>query len=219
MELVQHTAASFELAPISYDFFFKNLDYNLSKGRGISLFEADKNAITSFTDQAALQGCSPLTFRLSSLGDAAPELPGPQNFAVIIQDLPFPDFLDRAALIADKLIFPLWFKRTSMCFFSAHGRGVYDVLSLGGNELHSGYTKVINSLLCEQIFVLLERVNYKFSSPVFLELPEHKTIFTPIEEKMLQALEENGLSYQPQVRLGRYTVDFLVEHKSKLPPP
>jgi DNA helicase-2/ATP-dependent DNA helicase PcrA len=215
MELVQHTAASFELAPISYDFFFKYLDYNLSKGRGISLFEADKNAITSFTDQAALQGCSPLTFRLSSLGDAAPELPDPQNFAVIIQDLPFPDFLDRAALIADKLIFPLWFKRTSMCFFSAHGRGVYDVLSLGGNELHSGYTKVINSLLCEQIFVLLERVNYKFSSPVFLELPEHKTIFTPIEEKMLQALEENGLSYQPQVRLGRYTVDFLVEHKNK----
>ena len=153
--------------------------------------------------------------RLSSLGDAPPELPNPQDFAVIIQDLPFPDFLKRAALIADKLIFPLWFKRTSMCFFSAHGRGAYNDLPLGGNLLHSDYTKVVNSLLCEQIFVLLERVNYQFSSAAFLNLPKHKTIFTPIEEKMLQALEENEFTYQPQVQLGRHRVDFLVEHEHK----
>jgi DNA helicase-2/ATP-dependent DNA helicase PcrA len=215
MEFVQRTSMSFELASISYDFFFKNLDYNLSKGRGFSLFEADENAITSFTDQAALQDCSPLTIRLSSLGDSLPKLPGSQGFAVIIQDLPFPDFLERAAEIADKLIFPLWFKCTSMCFFSTLGRGAYNDLHLGGNELHSDYTKVTNSLLCEQVFVLLERVNYQFSSPNFLDLPEHKTIFTPIEEKMLQALNENKLSYQPQVRIGRYTVDFLVTHENK----
>ncbi len=215
MELVQHTSASFEIAPASYDFFFKNLDYNLSKGRGFSLFNADETAIKSFADQSALQGCSPSTIRLSSLGDTLPELPGPQNFTVIIQDLPFPEFLERAAFIADKLIFPLWFKRTSICFFSISGRGAYDDLSLGGNELHSDYTKVVNSLLCEQVFVLLERVNYQFSSPDFLDLPEHKTIFTPIEEKMMQALNENKLSYQPQVRLGRYTVDFLVAHENK----
>lgn len=215
MELVQHTSTSFELAPISYNFFFKNLDYKLSKGRGFSLFEADESAIRGFADQATLQGCSPLTIRLSSLGDSPAELPGTQKFAVIIQDLPFSDFLERVALIADQLIFPLWFKRTSMCFFSAHGRGAYHDLSLGGNELHSDYAKVINSLLCEQIFALLERVNYQFSSPAFLNLPEHKTVFTPIEEKILQALEENKLSYQLQVRIGRYTVDFLVEHEHK----
>ncbi len=156
-----------------------------------------------------------LRLELSSLGDSLPELPDPQNFAVIIQDLPFPEFLERAALIADKLIFPLWFRRVSICFFSTLGRGAYDDLALGGNELHSDYTKVINSLLCEQVFMLLEQVNYQFSSPAFLDFPEHKTIYTPIEEKMLQALEEDELSYQPQVRLGRYTVDFLVVHENK----
>ena len=86
---------------------------------------------------------------------------------------------------------------------------------MGENELYNGYTNVINSLLCKQIFVLLERVNYQFSSPVFLDLPEHKTIYTPIEKKILQTLEENRLSYQPQVRLGSYRLDFLVEHENK----
>jgi hypothetical protein len=107
MELVHRTAASFELTPISYDFFFENLSYNLSKGRGLSLFEADESAIRSFADQAALQGCSPFTIRLSSLGDAPPKLPDLHDFAVIIQDLPFSNFLERAALIADQFIFPL----------------------------------------------------------------------------------------------------------------
>jgi DNA helicase-2/ATP-dependent DNA helicase PcrA len=41
-------------------------------------------------------------------------------------------------------------------------------------------------------------------------MAEHKTIFTPIEEQLLHTLEAHKLSYQPQVRLGRYTVDFLV---------
>jgi DNA helicase-2/ATP-dependent DNA helicase PcrA len=91
---------------------------------------------------------------------------------------------------------------------------LYDLL-LGGNEFHSDYTKVINSLLCEQAFVLLERVNYQFSSSAFPELSKHKTVFTTIEEKMLQALEENELFYQTQVQLGRYRVDFLVEHEHK----
>jgi DNA helicase-2/ATP-dependent DNA helicase PcrA len=215
MELLQKTFAPTRITPASYDFFFTNLEYNLSKGKGFCLYEADEAAITSFRDQCTQHNLSPLTLKLSSLGETAPALPKSGDFIAIIQDLSFQEFLDRASFIADKLIFPLWFRRVSVCFFSLLPRSAYNNLALGGNDLHSNYTKVVNSLLCEQVFVLLERVNYQFSGPDFLGLSEHKTIFTPIEEKLLNALNTNRMSYQPQVRIGRHTVDFLVAHGNK----
>lgn len=193
-----------------YDFFFKGLAYNLSRGRGFSLFEADEAAIASFADQCARNGCSPFTLRLSALGDTPPELPGSPTCVVIIQDLPFEEFLKRAALIADRFIFPLWFKRVTLCFFSIPGRSVYNDLPLGGDVLHKNYAMAVNSLLCEQIFTLLERINLQFSNPGFLHLSAHKTVYTPIEEIMLRTLTVNKLSYRPQARIGRHTVDFLV---------
>lgn len=215
MELMQKTISFANNAPASYDFFFKNLDYNLSKGKGFSLFDANEPAIASFTEQCNQIGYSPFVIRLSSLGDSAPILPKSQDFIVVVQDLPFPEFLDRASFVADKIIFPLWFRRVSICLFSLLGRSTYDDLSLGGNDLHNDYAMVVNSLLCEQIFVLLERVNNQFSAPTFLHTSEHKTIFTPIEDKLSNALKANALSYQPQVRIGRFTVDFLVAYENK----
>ena len=217
MELLQKIIPSAETTPASYDFFFKNLDYLLSKGKGFSLFDADETAITNFMDQCKLNGFSPLMIRLSSINieNTNSVLPNPPDFIVIVQDLPFPEFLSRSSLITDRIIFPLWFTRISMCFFSFPGREAYNDLHLGGNELHNNYAMVLNSLLCEQAITLLERVNYQFSSPDFLKLTEHKTIFTPIEEKLLDALQANELSYQPQVRIGRFTVDFVVAFENK----
>lgn len=215
MEVEHKTVFSTKMMSSPFDFFFKNLAYNLSKGKGFSLFEASEAAITRFIEESGQHGVSPLTIRLSSLGDSAPAFSPANNLVSIVQDLPFPDFLNQASFIADKIIFPLWFKRISMCFLSMPSRGAYHDLALGGNELHNNYAMVINSLLCEQIFVLLERVNYQFAAPSFLNLPEHKTVFTPIEEKMLAAFTANELSYQPQARIGRFTVDFLVTHENK----
>jgi DNA helicase-2/ATP-dependent DNA helicase PcrA len=215
METLQKTIFSSENAPASYDFFFKNLDYNLSKGKGFSLFDADEAAITSFTEQCRQNDFSPLTIRFSTLGDSIPEFPRASGFHVVIQDLPYSEFLNRASSIADKIIFPLWFRRVPICFFSLLGRGVYEDLALGGNELHNNYSMVLNSLMCEQVFVLLERVNYQFSTPDFLNISEHKTVFTSIEEKLLHALTAHKLFYQPQIRIGRFTVDFLVEDENK----
>jgi DNA helicase II / ATP-dependent DNA helicase PcrA len=215
MELLQKTKSSFENVPAPYDFFFKNLDYNLRKGKGFSLFDASEPTLASFTDQCKQLGFSPLTIRLSSLGDSVPEFLQFHVFIVIVQDLPFSEFLERASFFADKIIFPSWFRRVPICFFSVPERGVYNDLSLGGNELHNNYSMVLNSLMCEQVFVLLERVNYQFSAPDFLNISEHKSVFTPIEEKLLNALTAHKLSYQPQVRIGRFTVDFLVTLASK----
>ena len=215
MEIMQKTISFASSAPPSYDFFFKNLDYNLSKGKGFSLFDVNEPAIASFTEQCNQTGYSPFLIRLSSLGDSSPIFPKSCGFIVVVQDLPFPEFLNRASFIADKIIFPLWFKRRSICLFSLLGRGVYNNLALGGNDLHNNYGMVLNSLLCEQIFILLERVNFQFSAPGFLHTSEHKTIFTPIEDKLSNALKANNLSYQSQVQIGRFTVDFLVACENK----
>ena len=215
MELLQKTFIPTRIAPASFEFFFTKLEYNLSKGKGFCLYEADEASITSFREQCSQHNLSPLTFKLSSLGETAPALPKSNDFIVVIQDLSFQEFLERASFIADKLIFPLWFRRISICFFSLLPRSAYSDLALGGNDLHNNYTRVVDSLLCEQVFALLERVNYQFSKPDFLGLSEHKTVFTPIEEKLLNALSANRISYQPQVRIGRYTVDFVVNHENK----
>jgi DNA helicase-2/ATP-dependent DNA helicase PcrA len=172
MELLQSNSKAITATPLSYDFFFDNLEYNLSKGKGFSLFEADEAMVTDFADQCARIGCSPFTIRLSSLGASLPNLPTSNEFVVIIQDLLFKEFLQQAASIADKLIFPLWFRRVAMCFFSLPRRGVYNDLPLGGDELHKNYRMVVNSLSCEQIFVLLERVNVQLISPDFVPLSD-----------------------------------------------
>jgi very-short-patch-repair endonuclease len=198
-----------------YGFFLANLEYCLSKGRGFSLFNADALATECFIEQCRQQGLEPLIFKLSSKETLTQALPEPPAFVIIIQDLPYSEFLDQASDLADKLIFPLWFKRIAICFFSSIGRGEYIENPVSSEDLHKNYSMLINGLLNEQILTLLERANYQFSSPEFINLAGDKTIFTPIEEMLRAALDKHGLLYQPQARLGRYTVDFLVGEQDK----
>ena len=174
MALLQSTT-SLQNAQLTYDFFFDNLEDNLKIGKGFSVFEADEFAISSFADQCVRKGCSPTTIKLSTLGTSPLNLPNSKSPVVIIQDLPFEEFLNQAAHIADQLIFPLWFKRISICFFSIPRRAEYDNLRLSGDVLHKNYGMVVNSLLCEQIFVLLEQVNVQLSSPYNVPSPDVET--------------------------------------------
>jgi len=199
----------------TYDFFFNRIDYCLSKGKGFSVFNADDRSITSFAEQCSRKGFSPLTVKLSFIKDALTNIPDSPIFVTLIQDLPYSEFLEWAPLIADKLVFPLWFERIPICFFSQLGQDAYENHQIMGEAIHKNYSAVINSLLAEQVFKLLECSNYQFISPDFLNLSEHKTIFTPIEEKLLVALEAHKLSYQPQVRIGQHTVDFLVDVQNR----
>jgi len=133
-----------------------------------------------------------------------------QIFVILIQDLSYAEFLDRASVIADRLVFPLWFRRIPICFFSRLDREAYETQPMKGDDLHRDFARVIRALLAEQVLTLLDRSNYQFASPDFLDLAARQTIFTPMEEKMRRALEAHSLSYEPQVRIGRRTVDFLV---------
>jgi DNA helicase II / ATP-dependent DNA helicase PcrA len=80
--------------------------------------------------------------------------------------------------------------------------------------VHQDYGAVINALLNEQILTLLERVNIEFAAPEFLTFGADKRPLTPIEQIFQGALIAHRIPHQAQVKLGRFTVDFLVESEN-----
>jgi DNA helicase-2/ATP-dependent DNA helicase PcrA len=200
---------------LNYDFFLDILTCCLDKGRGFSLFNADEQVLERFLGQCSNKECHPIVLRLSEIGARPIEISPSQKIVVLVQDLPCSNFLTQASVIADRIVFPLWFRGISICFFSFPDRGAYDENEISAEHLHEDFKLVVNSLLYEQIFTLLNRLNYQFSSPEFINGSKHKLVLTPIEEKMLEALEAHKLSYEPQVRFGKFTVDFLVEIGSR----
>ena len=197
-------------APRSFDFFFDRLEHCLRKGRGFSLFQADDGCVSDFVEACERKGLAPLAVRLSALDEGLARLPGSARFVILLQDLSYAEFTDRAPVIADRLVFPLWFRRVPICFFSRLDRQTYDTQSIKGNDLHRDSSRVIRALLAEQVLTLLDRSNYQFASPDALDIPAGQPIFTPVEETLLGALETHNLSYKPQVRIGRRIVDFVV---------
>ncbi len=196
----------------SFDFFFDRLDACLRKGRGFSLFRADDACVADFSQGCERRGLAPLTIYLSSVQNGSGDIPASPGFVILIQDLSYAEFIERASVIADRIVFPLWFRRTAICFFSGLDAEVYETPRIKGDDLHRDASRAIRSLLAEQTMILLKRSNYQLASPELLESvePVPEILFTPIEEKMRAALEAHNLSYQSHVRLGRHAVDFLV---------
>jgi len=195
----------------SYKFFFDNINHFLSTGRGFSVYKADQECLTAFSEQCSRKGYQSFPFNLSSPDELFSSIPETSKFVILIQDLSWEEFAGDAARIADRIVFPLWFKRIPVCFFSPLGRDVYKTGTIQGDNLHKDFSLVIKALLAEQVFNLLDRSNIQFPSPEYLDLPRQATLFTPVEDKLRMALEAHNLSYQPRARVGRHTADFLVE--------
>src|SRR5829696_1245026 len=217
MENLQRSLPGINPEPLNFDFFFNRLEpFFARKGRGFSLFQADPACVTDFSEQCAHSGLAPFTIQLSSVQTGAGELPA-SPFVILVQDLPHAEFMERAAVIADRIVFPLWFRRIPICFFSWLGREAYEPQPMKGEDLHNNFPRVIGGLLAEQVVTLLERSNYQITSPEHLPpvgaVPAK--LFTPMEEKLRAAMEAHELPYQAGVRLGRQTVDFLVELQGK----
>ena len=206
-----HRSQHQHIKDLNFSFFFDHFEYLLEHGEGFSVFNAHQDVVNHFLHQLNRQ-TEPILWRLSDVLDHLPDrIPDSPQVVVLVQDLPETVLQTKGKAFADKIVFPLWYKGVSICFFSFHEKSSSESKFVESSDIHQDLPSVLNFLLLEQAYRLLERVNYHFSSPRFLHLSEHKTIFTPIEELMLQALEQKGLDYKPQVRLGRYLVDFLVD--------
>lgn len=198
-----------------YLFFLNHLNFCLERGRGFSLFHAPQGEAERFAALCREKSLDPVIVRASSPQQMERDFCTINQPVIFVQDLSLPDFLAKASRAADRIIFPLWFRRIPICFFSSLGRGDYENISLNGRDLHRDYGAVINALLCEQILTLLERVNIQFPSPEFLQFPPGKIPLTPIEELFQRALQDRRIPHQSQARVGRLIVDFLAEIEGK----
>src|SRR5688572_20724894 len=149
------------IAARSFDFFFDRLDTCLRKGRGFSLFQADAACVKDFSEGCQRRGLAPFTISLSAVQNgfadaSAWSAAAKPAFVVLIQDLPYAEFVELADLSADRLVFPLWFRRIPICFFSWLGREAYDANPIKGQDLHQDFPRAIRALLAEQVLTLLE---------------------------------------------------------------
>src|SRR5687768_2430637 len=151
MEKLQRVSRRVNLEGWSFDFFFDRLDTCLRKGRGFSLFQADAACVTDFSEQCERRGRTPFTIHLSSVQTGSGEIPASPGFVIIVQDLPSADFMERAAVIADRIVFPLWFRRIPICFFSWLKAEAYETQPIKGEDLHRDVSRVTRALLAEQV--------------------------------------------------------------------
>lgn len=201
----------------TYDFrfFFDRIDYLRSKGKGFSVFNASAQVMEQFVSRC---GDARITFHSVQLSATKPlnfnELANAE-IIIVFQDLPYTKFILGIQDFVDKIIFPLWYKKKTICFFSTIDKTEYNKKNITSYSIHTDYDSVVKFLLCEQMINLLERVNYQFTSPEFLSLSHDKTIFTPIELILKNALEKTSLGYESQVKIGRHFIDFLVINEAR----
>jgi len=198
-----------------FSLFFNRIDYFKFRGKGFSVFNASSEVSGSFLRQCKGENVTYDLIRASELAANTPNLPGAPSIVVVIQDLPYRDFMKRVGRFVDQLIFPLWYQQSTICFFSTIDRCDYLQKKITSGTLHSNFEEVIDFLLCEQMISLLDRVTHQFAAPEYLSPSQHKTHFTPIEQTMQDALENASMEYEPQVRIGNYYVDFLVSVDSR----
>jgi very-short-patch-repair endonuclease len=89
--------------------------------------------------------------------------------------------------------------------------GEYSRWGCRASRLRRGHQRAAKR---EQILTLLERVNIEFAAPEFLTFGADKRPLTPIEQIFQGALIAHRIPHQAQVKLGRFTVDFLVESEN-----
>jgi DNA helicase-2/ATP-dependent DNA helicase PcrA len=198
-----------------FRFFFDRIEYLRLTGKGFSLFRASDQIIEQFKTKCVEGKSSYRSVQLSTAKSFNSNELADGDIIIVFQDLPYSKFIVGIQDFVDKLIFPLWYKKKTICFFSTLDKTEYSKKHITSSSIHTDYDGVVRFLLCEQMMNLLDRVNYQFTSPEFLSLNADKTIFTPIELILKIALEKASLGYEPQVKIGRHFVDFLVTHKSQ----
>jgi DNA helicase-2/ATP-dependent DNA helicase PcrA len=112
--------------------------------------------------------------------------------------------------LINKLIFPFYYRGKPLFFLSALDRSSYQI-DIDTNLLHTNLSYIVNQLLIERLDNIINQTCLIFSSPDFLNQPQSTYLFTPIEKIMHDALVESKIQVTPQVRIGRFVVDFLIE--------
>ncbi len=199
----------------NFDFFFNRIEYLKEKGKGFTLFNANLQIKDKFISKCEILKIPFKSIKISEINLININESNNDEIFIIYQDLSFIQFIFKVQELVDKIIYPLWYMKRTICFFSEIDESKYLINSIESSWIHSNYDRIIRFLTCEQMLKLLKKVNYQFSSPEFFNYSEDNIEYTPIELIMKDALESALLLYEPQVRIGRYIVDFLVTNQNK----
>lgn len=195
-----------------FAYYFDKIEYHIQLGKGISVFNSNSDLFSNFLAQAETSNHRLGIFKSSNYlkQDNLYSIDDAIDLVLIYQDVDIPDLQKIIEPFVNKLVYSAFYKNKPICFFSNNDADDY-VEDIKSGLIHTDLRKVVNLLLVEQLVKLLDQVNYKFSSPEFLKTNYDKTIYTPIEHEMKDALEKENIPYRPQVKLGRFYVDFLIE--------
>lgn len=196
-----------------FTFFFERLNYFLSKGRGFSIFNSNEKIKDQFLSECRKNKLKTFYAESSSLTKSEISKLSKYNIIVLYQDLPFDRFIAEVQTIVDKLLFPCWFTKKVICFFSTIDKSEYKKRFITSTSIHRDYDSVINFLLCEQLIALLDRCTYQFTANNLLKIENN--IFTPVEMILKNALDEAQIQYHSQVGIGSHYFDFLLNYNGK----
>jgi len=199
------------------DNYFKNIDYYFPRGRGIAVYNTDENLFDSFLRKLENSTKRPFKITISDVTDdgSLPSIDIDEfDSCIIFQN----KSIDKLSKIIDEfinsLVFPFYYHHKPIFLLSTIDKTEYSNTIQSG-LLHTNYNKIVNLLLIEQLDSIVQNNNYLFTSPDLLNQEIDSQLYTPIEQIMNDALIDKNITLEPQVRIGRFLVDFLVEIGNK----
>jgi len=195
------------------DEYLKNIDYYFPRGRGISVYNADENLFDSVSRKLDNSTKQPLKIKTSDVVDSG-SLPliniDEYDSCIIFQNKDINEFSKIIDEFINSLVFPFYYHKKPLFLISSIGKTEYSD-SIQSGLLHTDYNKIVNLLLIEQLDSIVQNTTYLFTSPDLLNQEIDSHLFTPIEQIMNDALIEKDITFKPQVKIGRFLVDFVAE--------
>jgi len=195
---------------MAFESYFENFEYYSGRGKGITLFQAERIHIDLFCNSLSALQPHFITIILSDASDHAISnlIQGNPKFIVIFQDIGIESLLLKADSLINKLIWPAYYKNIPIAIFDIHQKVFYDYQIQSG-LIHSEKAKIINQLLIEQFILISDLVNFQIDLNYINDTVE-TVLLTPIEKIMQSGLVEANLPFKAQARINNYYADFLV---------
>lgn len=195
---------------IDFHNIFQNIEYLIQKGKGYSIFNASNEVFEKLTNR--LKEATMNKYNVIRVSNYNVNSEIDNNTPIVIyQDLEYMALLDKADELVNKIIYPAWYKGCTIFFVSKLDKSNYNVSEIQSSLIHTNYRHVINLLSLEQMNNLLDLVNVNITSPELINDFDDNVFYTPIEKIFKDKLVENNILFKPQVKLGRFYVDFLLE--------
>lgn len=191
---------------------FNDMDYLFQKGKGYSLYNVSASSfieILKILEEIITQNYS--FIKVSDLVNPIIDNLSFNEPLIIYQDLNLMELLECVDTLVNKFIYPAWYNSCPIVFISRLDKRNYNAGDIKSSMIHTDYNQIINLLSLEQLDNLLDLVNSNILSSEMILTFDSDVLYTPIEKIFRDRLIERNISFKPQVKLGRFYVDFLLE--------